>query len=73
MTNMPEAKLAREAEMCYSTIVGYDYDCWYPSHDSVTVDMILQQMAKNVVKAKRLFLVSPDNMEEVLRIGTLRL
>ena len=46
-----------------------DYDCWHPSHDSVTVEMILQQMAKNVVKAKRLFLVSPDNMEKVLQMG----
>ena len=52
---MPEAKLAREAEICYSTIaMGTDYDCWHPSHDSVTVEMILQQMAKNVVKAKKI-------------------
>ena len=55
MTNMPEAKLAREAEICYSTIAMVtDYDCWHPSHDSVTVEMILQQMAKNVVKAKKI-------------------
>ena len=46
-----------------------DYDCWHPSHDSVTVEMILQQMAKNVVKAKRLFLILPDNIEEVLQMG----
>ena len=68
MTNMPEAKLAREAEICYSTIAMVtDYDCWHPSHDSVTVEMILQQMAKNIVKAKRLFLILPDNIEEVLQ------
>ena len=55
MTNMPEAKLAREAEICYSTIAMVtDYDCWYPSHDSVTVEMILQQMEKNVIKAKKI-------------------
>ena len=70
MTNMPEAKLAREAEICYSTIAMVtDYDCWHPSHDSVTVEMILQQMAKNVVKQKRLFLILPDNIEEVLQMG----
>jgi len=55
MTNMPEAKLAREAEICYSTIAMVtDYDCWHPSHDSVSVDIILQQMEKNVVKAKKI-------------------
>ena len=55
MTNMPEAKLAREAEICYSTIAMVtDYDCWHPSHDSVTVEMILQQMERNVVKAKKI-------------------
>ena len=55
MTNMPEAKLAREAEICYSTIAMVtDYDCWYPSHDSVTVEIILQQMTKNVIKAKQI-------------------
>ena len=55
MTNMPEAKLAREAEICYSTIAMVtDYDCWHPSHGSVTVEMILQQMVKNVVKAKKI-------------------
>ena len=42
MTNMPEAKLAREAEICYATVAMVtDYDCWHPGHDAVTVDMIL--------------------------------
>ena len=42
MTNMPEAKLAREAEMCYATVAMVtDYDCWHPDHDAVTVDMIV--------------------------------
>ena len=42
MTNMPEAKLAREAEICYATVAMVtDYDCWHPGHEAVTVDMIL--------------------------------
>jgi len=52
MTNLQEAKLAREAEICYTTIALItDYDCWHPSHDQVTVDMIvanLMQNARNV-------------------------
>ena len=40
MTNLQEAKLAREAEICYATIaLVTDYDCWHPDHDSVTIDM----------------------------------
>jgi len=55
MTNMPEAKLAREAEICYSTIACVtDYDCWYPQHESVTVDMIIQNLTKNIENAKKL-------------------
>jgi purine nucleoside phosphorylase len=42
MTNMPEAKLAREAEICYATVAMVtDYDCWHPGHDAVTVEMIV--------------------------------
>ena len=44
MTNLQEAKLAREAEICYSTIaLVTDYDCWHPDHDSVTVDMVIAE------------------------------
>ncbi len=44
MTNLQEAKLAREAEICYTTLaLVTDYDCWHPDHDSVTVDMIIAQ------------------------------
>ena len=47
MTNMPEAKLAREAEICYATVAMVtDYDCWHPGHDAVTVDMICQGAAR---------------------------
>lgn len=48
MTNLQEAKLAREAEICYVTIaLVTDYDCWHPSHDSVTVDMIINNLQQN--------------------------
>jgi 5'-methylthioadenosine phosphorylase len=55
MTNMPEAKLAREAEICYATVAMVtDYDCWHPGHDAVTVDMIVQVLLANAEKAKAL-------------------
>jgi 5'-methylthioadenosine phosphorylase len=55
MTNMPEAKLAREAEICYSTLACVtDYDCWHPQHESVTVDMIIRNLLKNIENAKRI-------------------
>ena len=55
MTNMPEAKLAREAEMCYATVAMVtDYDCWHPEHDDVTVETILQVLASNSAKANSL-------------------
>ncbi len=55
MTNMPEAKLAREAEICYATVAMVtDYDCWHPDHDAVTVEMILDVLTANAAQAKRL-------------------
>jgi 5'-methylthioadenosine phosphorylase len=55
MTNMPEAKLAREAEICYSTLAAVtDYDCWYPQHESVTVDMVIANLLRNIENAKRI-------------------
>jgi len=55
MTNMPEAKLAREAEICYATIAMVtDYDCWHPGHDAVTVQQILGVLKDNAERAKRL-------------------
>ncbi len=54
MTNLQEAKLAREAEMCYVTLaLVTDYDCWHPDHDSVTVDMIVQTLIQNAATAQR--------------------
>ena len=55
MTNMPEAKLAREAELCYATVAMVtDYDCWHPDHDAVTVDMILRTAQANAGHARAL-------------------
>jgi 5'-methylthioadenosine phosphorylase len=55
MTNMPEAKLAREAEICYSTLaLSTDYDCWHEHHDDVTVDDIIQTLMNNVALARRI-------------------
>jgi 5'-methylthioadenosine phosphorylase len=55
MTNLQEAKLAREAEICYTTIaLVTDYDCWHPDHDSVTVDMIVTTLQQNAKTAQRL-------------------
>ena len=54
MTNLQEAKLAREAELCYVTIAMVtDYDCWHPQHDSVTVDQIVAVLIKNAENAAR--------------------
>lgn len=55
MTNMPEAKLAREAEICYATVAMVtDYDCWHEDHDAVTVDQIVAVLKKNAVNAREL-------------------
>jgi 5'-methylthioadenosine phosphorylase len=55
MTNMPEAKLAREAELCYATVAMVtDFDCWHPNHDDVTVDAIVKVLLGNADKARSL-------------------
>ena len=55
MTNLQEAKLAREAEICYSTIaLVTDYDCWHPDHDQVTVDMVIGNLLHNAKTAQQL-------------------
>src|ERR1700742_1716299 len=55
MTNMPEAKLAREAEICYATVAMVtDFDCWHPDHDAVTVQDIVKVLVANAEKAARL-------------------
>lgn len=71
MTNLPEAKLAREAEMAYCTIaMATDYDCWHPNHDSVTVELVVANLHRNADNARaiiretvrRLAAASPDSI-----------
>jgi 5'-methylthioadenosine phosphorylase len=54
MTNLQEAKLAREAEICYATLaLVTDYDCWHPDHDSVTVEMVVANLLENARMAQQ--------------------
>jgi 5'-methylthioadenosine phosphorylase len=54
MTNLPEAKLAREAEIAYATLaLVTDYDCWHPDHDSVTVDLVIANLHRNAANAQQ--------------------
>lgn len=63
MTNLTEAKLAREAEICYATIAMVtDYDCWHEQHDAVTVDQIIQNLTKNAENACELVRHAVRNM-----------
>lgn len=65
MTNLPEAKLAREAEIAYATLaLATDYDCWHPDHDHVTVDLIIANLHKNATNAQQVI------QETVKRLGT---
>ena len=55
MTNFAEAKLAREAEICYSTLAAItDYDCWHPTHATVTIDMIVKNLQNNIENSKKI-------------------
>lgn len=63
MTNLPEAKLAREAEIAYATLaLVTDYDCWHPDHDSVTVDMIIHNLHRNAVNAQRVIQATVERL-----------
>ncbi len=65
MTNLQEAKLAREAEICYATIaLVTDYDCWHPDHDQVTVDMIVGNSLQNAEMAQRLIAEAVERVPE---------
>jgi 5'-methylthioadenosine phosphorylase len=62
MTNMPEAKLAREAELCYASIAMVtDYDCWHPGHDAVSVDMVVKTVQANAASARALVKAAAPN------------
>jgi 5'-methylthioadenosine phosphorylase len=57
MTNLPEAKLAREAEICYSTLAAVtDYDCWHPQYETITIDMVIKNLQKNIQNAKKILI-----------------
>ena len=63
MTNLQEAKLAREAELCYATVAMVtDYDCWHEEHDAVTVDQIIQTLTQNADNARKLVRYAIANM-----------
>lgn len=60
MTNMPEAKLAREAELCYASVAMVtDYDCWHPDHGAVDVSTVIQTLVGNAAKARALVAALP--------------
>ncbi len=66
MTNLQEAKLAREAEICYSTLAMVtDYDCWHPDHDAVTVDQVIENLGKNAATAKAVLRATLQRLPEV--------
>jgi 5'-methylthioadenosine phosphorylase len=65
MTNLQEAKLAREAEICYATLAMVtDYDCWHPAHESVTVEQVIAVLGQNTAMAQAVLKAA------VRRIGT---
>ncbi|MBW4574207.1 MAG: S-methyl-5'-thioadenosine phosphorylase [Aphanothece sp. CMT-3BRIN-NPC111] len=65
MTNLPEAKLAREAEIAYATLaLVTDYDCWHSDHDSVTVDMIIANLQRNAVNAQKVIQETVRSLNE---------
>lgn len=67
MTALPEAKLAREAEICYAICaLPTDYDCWYEGHDSVTADMVVQTLLKNAETAKRIVKIAVGTLSKKL-------
>ena len=68
MTNLQEAKLAREAEICYSTLaLVTDYDCWHPDHDAVTVDQVITVLNENNENAQDLIRATIKRMSDVTR------
>ncbi|MBW4551393.1 MAG: S-methyl-5'-thioadenosine phosphorylase [Aphanocapsa sp. GSE-SYN-MK-11-07L] len=66
MTNLPEAKLAREAEIAYATLaLVTDYDCWHPDHDSVTVEMVIGNLQRNAVNAQKVIQTAVRRLSEL--------
>jgi 5'-methylthioadenosine phosphorylase len=70
MTALPEAKLAREAEICYATIAcATDYDCWHEAEESVTVEMVIANLQKNVGRAKNIIKTAVSRIPEARQCG----
>ena len=70
MTNLQEAKLAREAEICYGTIAMVtDYDCWHPEHDSVTITQIIETLTKNVANVQKVIRRAIGTVPDVRKCG----
>ena len=68
MTNLQEAKLAREAEICYATLaLVTDYDCWHPDHDAVTIDIVVEYLNKNVRNAQLILREAVKQLKDVER------
>jgi 5'-methylthioadenosine phosphorylase len=66
MTNFQEAKLAREAEICYATLaLSTDYDCWHDEHDVVSTDQILEVLHQNVTNAQKIMVEAVKNYKSV--------
>jgi 5'-methylthioadenosine phosphorylase len=64
MTTLPEAKLAREASLCYATLaLATDYDCWHDSHESVTVEAVIQVMQQNAVWARQTIVALAEHLQ----------
>ena len=65
MTNMPEAKLAKEAEICYTSLsMVTDFDCWHPDHDSVEVTDIIEPLTNNSSKAQKIIEAIPEVLDK---------
>jgi 5'-methylthioadenosine phosphorylase len=65
MTNLPEAKLAREAEIAYATLaLVTDYDCWHPDHDSVTVELVIANLQRNAINAQKVIQATVRRLTE---------
>lgn len=70
MTNLPEAKLAREAEIAYATLaLVTDYDCWHTDHDSVTVEMVISNLHKNAINAQRVIQETVRRLSDIYPIS----
>jgi 5'-methylthioadenosine phosphorylase len=70
MTNLQEAKLAREAEICYATLaLVTDYDCWHPDHDSVTVDLIIANLTQNALTAQKTIAEAVERLDAARTCG----